>query len=210
MKIDASESRGVAKSGILWFAEADCVEHARNNRITGNGEDGIQIIGYPETSDRIVVIERNVIAENAMAGIGLMSNANSLEDYEARPLEERIVIANNTICENQYGITGGRNSLVMNNILTGNQFASLKNVSGKSVILSNLCWQNGQEPIDSNLGDGAVINANPQLSKTYQLSSSSPAVNAGVVRFDLQETAQIAVPERFSGRVPDLGAVESE
>src|SRR5690606_12784787 len=44
----------------------------RGNRITGNGEDGIQLIDYPSLTDRVFYIEHNLIQGNADAGIGLM------------------------------------------------------------------------------------------------------------------------------------------
>ena len=87
----------------------------RGNTISGNGEDGIQIIDYPGISDRVIRIERNIIADNAMVGIGCMGDANTLENYEGSDIPERIEIVNNTICANRYGITGGDNLLVINN-----------------------------------------------------------------------------------------------
>jgi hypothetical protein len=55
----------------------------RNNTITGSGEDGIQLIDYADVSNRVVRIERNLIAGSAMVGLGLMDNGNTMEDLRA-------------------------------------------------------------------------------------------------------------------------------
>ena len=55
-----------------------------NNMILGNGEDGIQFINYASDSQdthRRFTIAGNLIANNRMAGLGLMPNANTMENY---------------------------------------------------------------------------------------------------------------------------------
>ena len=182
----------------------------RENLISGNGEDGIQIIDYPEYSDRLITLERNVITNNAMSGIGFMSDANTRENYEGAPVPEPVAIINNTICGNQYGITGGANAQVINNIICDHPHASLKNVAGKSVITHNLLWANGEKPMASNLGAGQIIEANPLLARDHRPANLSESVDAGTVRIELAESPWELAPASFRGRAPDLGAIEIE
>lgn len=56
----------------------------RNNEIIGSGEDGIQFIDYPDSSldtNRRFYIHNNLIANSQMAGIGLMPNEQTDENY---------------------------------------------------------------------------------------------------------------------------------
>jgi hypothetical protein len=181
----------------------------RDNVISGNGEDGIQIIDYPEPSDRAITIERNVIANNAMAGIGCMADANSRENYEGASIPEAIAIINNTICGNQYGITGGGHARVMNNIICHHQHTALKNVAGQSVITHNLLWANGQEAIGCNVGNGVVITADPRLDDDFRPDNAREIVDAGTVWIESVETPWVLAPIAFHGLAPDLGAYEA-
>jgi hypothetical protein len=181
----------------------------RDNVITGNGEDGIQIIDYPGLSDRTITIERNVIAGNAMAGIGCMADANSRENYQGALIPEPIAIVNNTIAGNQYGITGGANARVVNNIISGHRFSALKNIAGRSTISHNIVWENGAEPVDSNLVERSLLSFDPLLETDYRPRPGSPCIDAGVVRLDMEGATAVA-PCYFRGRAPDLGALEVE
>lgn len=108
----------------------------RRNQIFGCGEDGIQLIDYPDVSCRIIIIEQNLIHSNAMAGIGCMSNGNTRENYEGAELEETIYIFNNTIDNNNYGIIGGNNLVVVNNRLTNSKTLAAKRIRGNSIIVN--------------------------------------------------------------------------
>lgn len=55
----------------------------RNNIISGNKEDGIQLIDYQGTSSRTFYIENNIISGTGMAAIGFMSDGITVEDYRA-------------------------------------------------------------------------------------------------------------------------------
>ncbi|MGD9637200.1 MAG: right-handed parallel beta-helix repeat-containing protein [Pirellulales bacterium] len=181
----------------------------RNNIITGNLEDGIQIIDYPGVSNRRVRIERNVIALNAMAGIGLMSDANSAEDYRAADVPEAIEVINNTIVENDYGITGGDNLVAINNIIARNKQLGMKKVDAGSVAAHNLFWQNGTAFDEaSNVRDEHTLQANPQLAADYRLAEGSPCVDAGIAELaDAKIRVEIDADARLYGK-PDLGAFE--
>ncbi len=180
----------------------------RDNIITGNGEDGIQIIDYPEMSNRTITIERNLIAENAMAGIGFMSDAVTLEDYRGAQIPESITIINNTICRNHYGMVGGGNARVLNNVFVENLHAPLKNVNGQSLLTHNLLWQNGGEPVNSNLTSGVLLRKDPQLDDNFRPLESSFCIDQGTTQLDLASNIRSVLPEAFHGQAPDLGAFE--
>lgn len=179
----------------------------RNNRIIGNGEDGIQIIDYAGYSDRVVQIERNLIAGNAMAGIGCMANENTRENFEGAPFNERIEIVNNTICESQYGITGSDNVLVANNILVRNKRAALKRFADKSVLSNNLFWDNGVDLLDCPYATTEVLRIDPKLDNEYQPTEEQACVDAGKA-FQSKVIGHTILPTVHLGKSPDIGAVE--
>ncbi|QEG32914.1 right-handed parallel beta-helix repeat-containing protein [Bythopirellula goksoeyrii] len=180
----------------------------RDNTITGNGEDGIQVIDYPGHSDRRITIERNLIAENAMAGIGFMSDGITLEDYRGTTIPEPIALINNTICRNSYGLSGGGNVQVINNLFVENLHTPLKNVNGTAKLSHNLLWENGAEPIDSDLKSGLLIREDPQLDETYKPFVGSLCIDRGTTQIELRSQKNVVHPQAFRGSAPDLGAFE--
>jgi hypothetical protein len=110
----------------------------RRNLISGNGEDGIQFIDYPDISNRVFYVMNNVIEKTEMAAIGCMRDGNTKEDYQAADIPERIYLINNTIADNRFGITGGDNMVIVNNIIMNTKKIALKSVNGNSKIAYNL------------------------------------------------------------------------
>ena len=88
----------------------------RDNRISGNGGDGIQLIDDEAPSSRVFRIERNLIANNAQAAIGMMCCMNTREDFQGASLAERIYLFDNTFLGNDHGVTGGDNAIALNNL----------------------------------------------------------------------------------------------
>ncbi len=127
----------------------------QENVIAGNAEDGIQIIDYPGKSNRRIRIERNLIARNLMAGIGVMSNANTREEYEAAPIPERMEIVGNTIADSTYGLSAGGNLEVSRNTFLQNHAAAIRypmegdSPNAANLRSQNLYWRNGAE-LESN------------------------------------------------------------
>ncbi len=116
----------------------------RRNVIAGNAEDGIQVIDYPGVSNRCIKIEDNLIARNSMAGIGLMDDAVTVEDYRCASPPEKIEIVGNTLCDNEYGLTAGGNVSASRNMFLRHTRAAIKD--GGSLRLSdNLFWGNGED-----------------------------------------------------------------
>jgi hypothetical protein len=179
----------------------------RNNVIIGSKEDGIQLIDYPDVSPRTYTIERNLIVDSAMAGIGCMSNGNTDENYEAASIPERVYIVNNTIVGNEYGLTGGDNFLVLNNVFLNSKKTALKNVDGKSLASHNLIWASGKEADESNVADSLL--ADTQLDADYRPKAGSPCIDAGVAEIHWQGETFTVSKELYAGSAPDIGALES-
>lgn len=150
----------------------------RRNELHGNDNDGIQLIGYPARSDRNFVIEQNLIHDNGDAGIGLMDNAETDEDFRGAPLSDPIRVANNTFDNNAWAHTGGANTTFVNNAVLNSVAGGLKNLTGTSSVSYSGFWQNTLDTDNVNLGPGLVF-ADPRMSSDYTLTSTSPYVDAG-------------------------------
>jgi hypothetical protein len=182
----------------------------KRNEIYGNGEDGIQLIGYDVPTDRFFEIAYNYIHHNADAGIGMMDGQNSIEDFRAADIPERINIFNNTFANNSHGITGGDNTVVLNNIFVNHPVIAVKNVDGNSALAFNLFFNNGTDNSGSNVDAGSSVFANPLLTATYELPAGSPAIDAGTARYLWKDGIILDLPAgEFSGGAPDMGAFES-
>jgi len=155
----------------------------RNNVITGNGEDGIQFVDYYSLTNRIFLIERNLIAYNAMVGIGCMGDANTAENYEGAGIDEPIYVINNTIVNNYYGITGGDSLYAINNIISGNEVAGMKNVDARSMISYTVLWDNGINFQECIIDTASMMIADPLFAGLYNgnfyLTEESPCIDAG-------------------------------
>ncbi len=185
--------------------------HIRNNRIERNGEDGIQLIDYDTVSDRTFLFEGNVIAENAMAGIGCMASANTREDYSGAPIPEPIHVFGNTFAGNSQHLTGGGNLLAANNIFAGARVLAVSNAVGNSQVLRNLFWSNGADHQDSNIDVATTLHADPLLDAEMRFEEGSPAIDAGVTHVAWRDsTVRVVAPAEYRGSAPDLGAWESE
>jgi hypothetical protein len=151
------------------------------------------------------------VATNGQAAIGLLDAAESNEDYRAASLLERMVVTNNTVVANAYGITGGDNMTVANNVFANNTNTALKRVDGASLATYNLFWANGLASDGSNLDGAHNVNANPLLDSTYHLQSGSPAIDAGIATLTLAngEVVVDIPPAQYNGSAPDLGRYET-
>jgi Protein of unknown function (DUF1565) len=182
----------------------------RDNTFARANEDGIQLIDYPATSSYTYHIERNLLVDNAMAGVGIMDSGETDEDYRAASIPERVYVINNTIVGNAYGLTGGDNSTVINNIFLNNKRAGIKGVDGKSAVSHNLFFGNPTAHTASNADSATTRTGNPLVDAQYRLQAGSPAIDAGTAEFTFQNQ-QILRPQArpFAGSAPDLGRYES-
>lgn len=181
----------------------------RENVITGNGEDGIQVIDYPGLSPRHIRIHRNLIAGNAMAGVGCMGDGNTTENYEGYAIPEPIELINNTIIGHVFGVTGGGSMTAVNNIITSAEKTGMFKVGDSSHAAFNLFWKNGTQYDQSNIDPHTAIVADPLLDESSRPRQGSPAIDAGTSRFPAEGAAILDLhPESYTGKAPDLGAFE--
>ena len=183
----------------------------RFNEIYGNGEDGIQLIDYNNSTitDRFFDISQNYIYDNKDVGIGCMSNANTVENFEAASIEETIYVYNNTFVNNSHGITGGDSMVVVNNIFVDHSGIGVKKVDGNSELASNIFFNNGTDTSGSNLISGTNLFSNPLLDANLELIAGGPAIDAGVNTYLWQgNTVFRYTAADFSGTSRDMGAFE--
>jgi hypothetical protein len=180
----------------------------RNNEIIGSDEDGIQVIDYFERTNRSITIARNLIRNSTMAGIGLMDNGETKEDYRAANIRERIEVFHNTLVQNDHGISGGNNLIALNNIFQGHVLA-LKRVDGHSVASFNLFWNNEANTRKSNVVRATSVFGDPLLDTEFHLRSGSAAVDAGTARFEWRgKVVMDQSPSSYQGAAPDIGSYE--
>jgi hypothetical protein len=151
-----------------------------NNMIIGNSEDGVQFVdhpGQPQNTNRRFVIAGNLIANNRMAGVGLLANANSIENYSAANITEAVRVFNNTLYGNDYGISGGGNLVAFNNIITNSLTRGtwmLETVQtpdtlvalgtpeqANSVLAYSLLFNNLVDTDRTNVGTGVILGVDP-------------------------------------------------
>lgn len=180
----------------------------RRNLIEGNGEDGLQLIDYPGKSARIFRVERNVFVRNAMAAIGCMPDGNTKENYGGAALPERVYLVHNTFVGGEYGVIGGDNMVVLNNVFTGIAKTALKRVHGDSAAGPNLLWQNGTDLEDCDLPEHRFFAADPQLDGDHRPQVGSPCLDAGFATLEFNGETLVVPAEMVRGRAPDLGAFE--
>jgi hypothetical protein len=182
----------------------------RDNRILGNGEDGVQIISYNLDTPRIIHIEGNLIAHNAMAGVGMMCCENTIENYQGAALKEYVGLFNNTIIWNDHGVTGGDNLLAVNNIIARSKNVGLKRARVGSLAAFNLFFANGRDTLQAILDTPTTLFADPHLTAEHSLGFGSPAIDAGCAMF-LRNGAVVwrRALASWEGAAPDLGAIES-
>ena len=170
----------------------------RGNVIEGNQEDGIQLIDYPGLSSRVFRVERNLIRGNAMVGLAMMADGNTVEDFSGAPLPESVLLIHNTFVSQPYHVTGGTNLTAGNNIFVGATAVALKNVAGSSTIRNSLFWNNAAQNQGSNVDGSTTTIADPLFDATFRLLPDSPAIDAGTI-----------LGLAYAGLAPDLGAYEA-
>lgn len=182
----------------------------RRNKIFGNKEDGIQLIDYPDVSNRTFLIERNLIYNNAMVGIGCMSNGNTTENYEGAPIPEIIYLFNNTIDNNNYGITGGFNLVSLNNIISNSQNIALKNVNGNSIVAYSCVFGNTIDTLNCNIDVSTIVFNDPRFNTHYELLGGSPCIDNGTPFLIWESSTVLNLSDNeYFGFNPDIGGIES-
>lgn len=203
-----------------------------NNMIIGSRDNGIQIVdfpGEPENTNRRFVIVGNLIANNQKAGIGLMPNANTVEDFSGADILEPVRVFNNTFYGNNHGISGGDDLVAFNNIIVNSTGRGVWRVQGppgtNSVVAHTLFFNNTLDADQSTLGPGIITGQDPLFSAPPNpgqdgvwetvdddfsgllLQASSPAVDRGVTQYTAASGELIPASPitGFIGAAPDLG-----
>lgn len=175
---DGIEYRLFAYSGPMLTVEIS------GNRITGNGEDGIQLIDYPHVSQYTVRIERNLFeanynADGFSAAIACMPEGQTVETLEGAPLAERVYVINNTFRGEHNGLVGGANVIALNNLFIGTRGAAVRRVGGASITAHALFWQNGIDHEESVVDSTHLVRGDPRLAAGGQPLPGSAAIGAG-------------------------------
>lgn len=178
------------------------------NLIYRNGEDGIQFIDYPSITNRTYLLERNLIYDNAMAGIACMDNGDTKEDYRAADIPELIVLVNNTISGHVVGISGGGSMIVLNCIVENSDVAGVKMVEGNSIIANCILHDNGTDTVQSNTDEETLLFQDPMLDESYMPLEESPCVDNGMRQFTHNEVYVYVDVSLIAGEAPDIGAIE--
>jgi hypothetical protein len=203
-----------------------------NNMIIGSREDGIQFIdqpGDPQDTNRRFLIAGNLIANSAKAGIGLMPNGNTLEDYSGADVAEAIRVFNNTFYGNAYGISGGDNLVAFNSIIVNSTARGVWRVQGppgaNAVVAYTLFHNNTTDAEESLVGVGNILGQDPLFQAAPNpgpdglwetvdddfsglvLRPGSPAIDRGVTQFIAANGEPIPASPitGFTGTAPDLG-----
>jgi len=203
-----------------------------NNMIIGSRADGIQLVdfpGEPQDTNRRFIIVGNLIANNARAGLGLMPNANSVEDYSGADMVEAVRVFNNTFYGNNHGISGGDNLVAFNNIITNSTGRGVWRVQGQpganAIVAYTLFFNNTMDADQSTLGAGIITGQDPRFAAAPNpgsdglwetvdddfsgllLQGSSPAIDRGVAQYAAASGEPIPPSPitGFIGAAPDLG-----
>ena len=182
----------------------------RGNTITENFQDGIQLINSDTLTPREIIIDRNIIANNLKSGVGMMCCGNTLEDFQGAVFDESVTVTNNTFYQNDHGLTGGGNLVVLNNIFLESTNIGLKNATAGAVVAHNLFFGNGVNWLNSDVDLPTTLVSDPLVDSAFELSISSPAIDFGTAHFESGGMVLLDIPiEMYFGSAPDLGAREN-
>ena len=179
----------------------------RNNVFSGCTEDGIQLIDYAGMSSRDFLIQGNVFVNNLKVGLACMANGNTIENYLGAALVEPVRVIGNTFCGNPYGVTGGDDMLLMNNIIVGCTQVGAKRLATSSLASHNDFWKNTTNYVSTNIDAASTVLSDPRLETDYTLQDGSPCIDAGAV--SMEWNGKKVSAGNYLGMAPDLGAHES-
>ena len=185
------------------------------NTIDSAGGDGIQLIDYPTDSEnrREINIHHNYIKNVMFAGVGTMPDemsqlGNQTETYPDIAFMERVFVTNNTIVNNDNGISGGDNFVVLNNIIADNRLG-VANIDGASRLDYTMFLNNNLFGVPTVVQGSNIIFDDPRLNSDGSLQDGSPGIDAGASSYTWQSEVVLTITT-FNGSAPDLGWIESD
>lgn len=188
----------------------------RGNKLESAGVDGFQLIDYNNDTNRRVIFERNLFLNNGVAGVGFLPNGNTNypdpNNPYAHPMREEVQITNNTFVGNRFGVSGGSNALVLNNIFLNSTRYGLLNVTGSSYVARNVFFGNilGNS---SGTNNNSAILGNPNLNASYIPQVGSVAIDAGLASYTWNNLFRVVnfliPPDQYAGGAPDDGWKET-
>ena len=181
--------------------------YIRDNQFIHNDEDGVQLIDSPDSSARMIWIQRNVFTAQRKAAIGMMPNQLTLEDFSGAPSQERVHVFDNTFVNENYGICGGVNVVAVNNLFANITTAALRHVRGPSETSYSLFWNVPLIADSSNYDPAHAVMGDPQLDASWHPLYGSAAIDAGTPTYTFQGQ-QVLSLAAYYGAAPDLGAYE--
>lgn len=154
----------------------------RRNEIMNNGLSGILFEDSPITTSREFRIENNFLINNVRAGIEVhLDQSDPLNPVALGPrTKDPVFVINNTLVGNDYGVLGGGNLKLINNIISASKTVGIKDLKIHSIVDRNLFWKNKENAIESNFDPNANIEADPMfVGEDFTLSMRSPARGKG-------------------------------
>jgi hypothetical protein len=198
-----------------YLVKAPLKYEVYGNLIDGAGGDGIQLIDYPTDNEnrREINIHHNYIKNAMFAGIGTMPDKmtqrdNLSEAYPDIAFIERVFVTNNTIVNNDNGISGGDNFIVLNNIIADNRLGVV-NIDGNSRLDYTMFLNNNLSGVPSVVQGSNIIFDDPRLNSGGSLQDGSPGIDAGVSSYTWQGEIVLTI-STFNGGAPDLGWMENK
>ncbi len=188
------------------------VYNIHHNDIRGSGEDGIQFIDERagrNDNTRTLRLFHNLIVDSQEAGIGCMTEMNTIENLQgASAMDEPLYIVNNTIVGGKVGITGGNHTIVLNSIVVDQSQNSIKHVTRNGQVDYSLYARDTTS--NAIAGSNNFIDAEPGYDpKTYELRAGSPSIDVGLGTFTDAKTLIFDFSgSTTTGKTPDLGAFE--
>jgi hypothetical protein len=146
-----------------------------------------------------------------------MYNTETNEDYQGSDMEEKATIYNNTFDNCNYGLTQAPNLIILNNIFSNSIAKGIARGSyvtneNDSSIVDYCDFYNNQSDYDAEISQGSnLFYFDPEFENlsTYELLSTSEAINAGTATYSWQNQIVLDLSEAdYIGIAPDLGAAE--
>jgi hypothetical protein len=167
------------------------------------------LINHDTLTPREIIIDRNIFEGNQKSGVGMMCCGNTLEDSQGAAFDESVTVTNNTFYENDHGLTGGGNLVVLNNLFIESTNVGLKNATSGAVVAHNLFFGNGVNWSNSDVDMPTTLVSDPLIDSEFELSAGSPAINAGTAHFEIGGIVLLHIPRSmYFGSAPDLGALD--